>query len=152
MTATVDVNILVYATDETSARYRRARALVEHISTSATITYLFWPVLVGYLRIVTHPAITESPLRPADALANVDALLSRPQVRTAGEGEAFWASFKHLATSVSPRGNLVSDMHLAALMRQHEVTTIWTNDRDFRKFDGITARDPFGERYSNGFG
>ena len=41
------------------------------------------------------------------------------------------------------RGNDVPDAHLAALMRQHGVRVIYTRDRDFRRFDGIDARDPF---------
>jgi len=28
-------------------------------------------------------------------------------------------------------------------MRQHGVRTIYTRDRDFRRFDGIVAVDPF---------
>lgn len=28
-------------------------------------------------------------------------------------------------------------------MREHGVSKIWTRDRDFRKFDGIEAIDPF---------
>jgi predicted nucleic acid-binding protein len=43
-----------------------------------------------------------------------------------------------------PRGNDVPDAHIAALMRQHGVRLIYTRDRDFRRFDGIDARDPFG--------
>jgi predicted nucleic acid-binding protein len=31
-------------------------------------------------------------------------------------------------------------------MRQHGVGTIYTRDRDFRRFDGITAEDPFSDR------
>lgn len=27
-------------------------------------------------------------------------------------------------------------------MREHGVATIWTSDRDFRRFAGITGRDP----------
>jgi predicted nucleic acid-binding protein len=41
------------------------------------------------------------------------------------------------------RGSLVTDAHIAALMRQHDVGWIWTADRDFRRFAGIAARDPF---------
>lgn len=41
------------------------------------------------------------------------------------------------------RGNLVPDAHLVALMRQHGVRTIYTRDRDFRRFDEISAVDPF---------
>ena len=42
-----------------------------------------------------------------------------------------------------PRGNLLTDAHIVALMRQHGVSTIYTHDRDFRKFDGIRVVDPF---------
>jgi predicted nucleic acid-binding protein len=28
-------------------------------------------------------------------------------------------------------------------MRENGVRTLWTNDRDFRRFDGIDVRDPF---------
>lgn len=51
--------------------------------------------------------------------------------------------FQRTAGEQVVRGNLVPDAHLAALMRQHGVATIWSADRDFRRFDGITARDPF---------
>jgi uncharacterized protein len=44
---------------------------------------------------------------------------------------------------VSPRGNLVPDTHLVALMHQHGVATIWSHDRDLRRFSAITVRDPF---------
>lgn len=35
-------------------------------------------------------------------------------------------------------------------MHQHGISTIWTHDRDFRKFDGITVRDPFGDSSFDG--
>jgi predicted nucleic acid-binding protein len=41
------------------------------------------------------------------------------------------------------RGNLVPDAHLAALLRQHGVTTLYTNDVDFRKFTFLTVVNPF---------
>lgn len=28
-------------------------------------------------------------------------------------------------------------------MRQYEISTIWTADRDFRRFPGITTRNPY---------
>jgi predicted nucleic acid-binding protein len=48
-----------------------------------------------------------------------------------------------LVDDVSPTGNLVSDAHIVALMRDNGVRTILTRDRDYRKFTGITVRDPF---------
>lgn len=72
-------------------------------------------------------------------------------VRVAGEGDSFWVSFRTVAADVKPRGNLVPDAHLVGLMREHGVSTIWSHDRDFRKFRGITVKDPFSGRYSTAF-
>lgn len=151
MSATLDVNILVYAADETSGRHGRARALLEHVATSPSITYLFWPVLLGYMRIITHPAIVEAPVSPEAALADIDDLIGRPQIVVAGEGDRFWSGFKSVARAVQPRGALVPDAHLVALMTEHGVAQVWSNDRDFRKFDGVSAINPFDAKYSAGF-
>ncbi|MDQ3679751.1 MAG: PIN domain-containing protein [Actinomycetota bacterium] len=151
MSATLDVNVLVYAADETATRHAQARALLEHVATNPSITYLFWPVLLGYVRIITHPAIVAAPLSPETALADIDDLIARPQIIVAGEGDRFWSGFKSVVRSVQPRGALVPDGHLVALMREHGVAQIWSNDRDFRKFDGISALNPFDDRYSAGF-
>jgi len=152
MSATLDVNILVYAADTSSSRHAQARALLEHVATSPSITYLFWPVLLGYMRIVTHPAIVDAPLSAEAAVADIDALIRRPQIVVPGEGERFWAGFTRVARAVRPRGALVPDAHLVALMHEHGVARIWTNDRDFRKFDGIAVLDPFDAKYAAGFG
>jgi uncharacterized protein len=142
VSATLDANVLVYASDRDAAVHDRAEALVRRLATGPEILYLFWPVLLGYLRIVTHPAILTSPLSPASAMRNVEALLDRPHVRVPGELDGFWAVFRSMAGD-RPRGNEVPDAHVAALMRQHGVRVIYTRDRDFRRFDGIEPRDPF---------
>jgi toxin-antitoxin system PIN domain toxin len=143
MSATLDANILVYAADSRSPVHEPAEALVRRLALGPEILYLFWPVLLGYLRIVTHPGILTNPLSPAIAMSNVDALLDRPHVRAPGEADGFWPVFKSTA-GPRPRGNDIPDAHLVTLMRQHGVRTIWTRDRDFRRFDGIDAKDPFG--------
>ena len=97
---------------------------------------------MGYLRIVTHPGILSRPLPPGDALANVSALLVLGHVRAPGEGNGFWEIFRTTA-GARVRGNDVPDAHLAALMRQHGVTTVYTRDRGYRRFEGLRVRDPF---------
>ena len=151
MSRTLDVNLLVYAADQTAERHERARSFLDHVATTRSITYLFWPVLLGYVRIVTHAGILRSPLSPAAAIGDVDDLIRRPQIVVAGEGERFWSDFKSVAAATPPRGRLVPDAHLVALMLEHGVDTMWSSDRDFRKFDGITVRDPFDKRYATGF-
>ncbi len=144
MSVTIDTNVLVYASDTGSSRHRKASGLVSGLATGTDLVTLFWPTLMGYLRIVTNPRMLDRPLAPADAMDNIDQLLARPQVRSPGESsDRFWSSYREVATSVAPRGNLVPDAHLVALMREHGVREIWTHDRDFRLFDGVVVRDPF---------
>ena len=81
----------------------------------------------------------------AFAADNIEQLVSRPHVRQVGEIDGFWPVYRRIADDVKPRGNLVPDTHLVALMRQHGISTMWSHDRDFRKFAGITVRDPFDE-------
>jgi uncharacterized protein len=142
VSATVDANVLVYASNHADPVHETARALVDRLAAGPELVYLFWPALIGYIRIVTHPAILPRPLAPADAIANVTALLTRKHVRAPGEAEGFWDIFRSVSSG-RLRGNAVPDGHLAALMRQNGVTTIYTRDRDFRRFEGIRVEDPF---------
>lgn len=146
MSSTVDVNVLVYASDSSSRFHPGARALLDRLVRGPDLFYIFWPVVMGYLRIATHPAIFARPLPPAEATANVEELLAVPHARTAGEDEGFWAFYREATSGVLVRGNLVSDAHLVALMRQHGVAKLWTHDRDFRKFDAIRIEDPYSSR------
>ena len=142
MSSTVDANVLVYAANTADPLNQPAAALVSRLAAGPELVYLFWPTLLGFLRIVTHPGILPRPLAPRDAMHNVEALLDRPHVRAPGEADGFWPLYR-AAAGDQARGNDVPDAHLAALMRQHGVRLIYTRDRDFRRFDGIDARDPF---------
>lgn len=143
MSFAIDANLLLYASDRGSPLHSRAVALIDEIAMGAELVYLFWPTAMAYLRIATHPAIFDRPLSHADARANLDALLDLPHVRVVGEGETFWRRFAEVADDVAPTGNLVPDAHLVALMLENGVRTIWTRDRDYRKFTGIRVRDPY---------
>lgn len=143
MSFTLDASVLLYASDETSAYHPRARVFLEQIASGDDLFYLFWPTVMAYLRIATHPAIFEKPLPPADAAANVDQLLALPHVQTVGEQDRFWASYRRLAGEADARGNLVPDAHLVTLMVENGVRTIWTHDRDYRRFARIKTRNPF---------
>ena len=152
MSQTIDTNILIYATHTASPFHQRARALVEHLVAGPALAYIMWPVILGYLRIVTHPTILETPLSSQDAMKNIENIISPSHIRVVGEGDDFWAAFHRVAEDMKPRGKLVPDAHLVALMQEHSVSNIWTHDRDFRKFSGITMKDPTEDRYAAGFG
>jgi uncharacterized protein len=142
---TCDVNLLVYASDEASPFHARAAEFFGDWLSGPGLRYLFWPVVLGYLRIMTHPAILRVPLGRPATQANITDLLALPHLRIVGELDGFWSVYRSVADEVGARGNLVPDTHLVALMRQHGVAAIWSHDRDLRKFRGITVRDPFAD-------
>lgn len=143
MSFAIDANLLLYASDEESPQHERAVELLDEIAIGPEIVYLFWPTVMAYLRVATHPAIFARPLSHADARGNVEALLALPHVHAPGEDDTFWRRFVEVADDVAPTGNLVPDSHLVALMVANGVRTIWTRDRDYRKFRGIKIHDPF---------
>src|SRR3989442_6611309 len=125
MSATVDANILVYASNQSDPAYTQAIQLVTRLAAGPDLLYLFWPVVLGYLRIVTHPAILPKPLSARDAATNAEALLQRAHVRTTGETEGFWDLFRQTSRDQA-RGKDVPDAHLIAPMRQQGVRRIYS--------------------------
>ena len=143
MSFAIDAKVLLYASDRENPLHDRAIGLLDEIAFGPGLAYLFWPTAIAYLRIATHPAIFARPLSHADARANLQALLDLPHVRAVGEQDTFWRRFAEIADDLAPTGNLVPDAHVVALMLENGVRTIWTRDRDYRKFRGIHVRDPF---------
>ena len=77
MTHTIDANLLLYASDSSSPFHDRAIELIDDMATSPEIVYLFWPTVMAYLRIATHPAVFDE----------LDLPFGKGPHRRAGEGE-----------------------------------------------------------------
>ena len=89
MSYSLDVNVLLYASDRSSDRHPRARRFVESCAAGPEILCLAWPTLMSYLRIATHPRIFAAPLNPDEALSNVASLVGLPHVRVVSEQDGF---------------------------------------------------------------
>ncbi len=142
MSYAIDVNILLYASDQGSPVHQRACRFLEECVTRQETLCICWPTLMSYLRISTHPRIFSRPLSPQKAKANAEALLQLPQTRVLSEGEDFWSCYCRVTESLIVRGNLVPDAHLTALLMEHDVRVLYTNDADFKKFDLLEVRNP----------
>ena len=103
---------------------------------------LAWLTLMSDLRMATHPRIFTRPLTQQTAMGNVEALMALPHCRVIGEQPGFWTVYQQVTGDVPTRGNLVPDAHLAAVLRQNGIATLYTHDRDFRKFAFLEVRDP----------
>ena len=143
MSYSIDVNVLLYASDRSNDHHLRARRFIESCAAGPEILCLTWPTLMSYLRIATHPRIFSAPLTSDEALGNICALIGLPHVRAVSELDGFVEAYKHVTGGTPVRGNLVPDAHIAAILLQHGVRTLYSNDRDFRKFQSLDLRDPF---------
>lgn len=143
MSYSIDVNVLLYASDSTSPRHLKAIRFLEQRASDPDLWCIAWATLMAFLRISTHPRVFAHPLSPGEALGSVASLLQLPRVRVLSEGDGFLESYREVTAHVPVRGNLVSDAHLVSLLRQHGVRKLYTADRDFRKFEFIEIEDPF---------
>lgn len=74
---------------------------------------------------------------------NLNALARLPNVRLLSEEPGFLDVYREVSGAFPVRGNLVADAHLAALLRQHGIRTLYTRDTDYRRFEFLEVRDPF---------
>jgi uncharacterized protein len=115
---------------------------VRQCAANIEVVCLARSTLMSYLRMTMHPRIFAQPMSRPDAMRNVKALTALPHCRVIGEQEGFRTTYLELAGDLSTWGDLVPDAHLAAVLRQSGITTLYTHDRDFRKFAFLYVRDP----------
>jgi predicted nucleic acid-binding protein len=91
---------------------------------------------------VTHPRIYAPPTPAAAAIDQVEAWLESPSLALLAESEGYWPDLRVTLQEGRIVGPQVHDARVAALCRLHGVRELWTVDRDFGRFPGLTARNP----------
>jgi hypothetical protein len=138
----VDTNILVYAHREDSPFHDAAFRRVAELAEGPAIWAVPWPCLHEFLAIVTHPRIYAPPTPLARALDQVDAWLQSPTLALLTESAEHWRTLRALIAGGRIAGPQVHDARVAALCRQHGVRELWSADRDFSRFAGLTVLNP----------
>jgi hypothetical protein len=136
-----DINLLVHAYNSASPVHGAARSWWENTLSSPTPVGLSWSVVLGYVRITTHPRIASHPLSPDSACGHVEAWLAQPQVTFLHPGERHASIFFDLLRQIGTAGNLTSDAHLAALAMEHQAE-VHSTEADFSRFSGLRWRNP----------
>lgn len=136
-----DVNLLVYAYNQAAPLHAAARAWWEDLMTNERAVAIPWAVIFGFVRVLTHPAVLEAPLRPSAALDRVQAWVERSHVRILEPGSRHLLIVRSLFEATGVGGNLTTDTHLAALAVEHQCE-LHSNDADFGRFPGLRWRNP----------
>ena len=138
----VDTNILVYAHREDSPWHEAAYECIKELAEGSAPWAIPWPCIHEFLAIVTHPKIYEPPTPLRRALEQIEAWLESPSIFMLSEGEGYWDELRLLMQSGKVSGPQVHDARVAALCRFHGVREVWTADRDFSRFKGLSVRNP----------
>jgi toxin-antitoxin system PIN domain toxin len=138
-----DVNLLLHAYNSGSRVHTRARHWLEDLLNGERPVGLPWAVLLGFIRITTHPAVLTHPLAAAESCGIVRSWLDRPQSGVLHPGERHASILFALLESLGTAGNLTTDAHLAALAIEHQAE-LHSTDADFARFPGLRWRNPVG--------
>lgn len=136
-----DVNLLVHAYNSAAVQHEGARAWWEQALGDGTPIGLPWAVILGFVRIMTHPRIFGAPLPPDVACSCVEGWLGQPQVLILHPGDRHAAILFDLLRKLGTAGNLTTDAHLAALAIENQAE-VHTTDADFSRFSGLRWRNP----------
>ncbi len=137
----VDVNVLVYAFRDDSARHQAYRTWLLGATAGDTACGAAGSVLSGFLRIVTHPGIFLEPATLHEALAFTEVIRSRASFVEVSPGPRHWSIFSSLCEAADARGNRVPDAYLAALAIESGSEWV-TLDRGFARFPHLRWRLP----------
>ena len=138
----VDSNLLVYAHREDSPWHETAYARIAELAEGRAPWAIPWPCIHEFLAIVTHPRIYSPPSPLGKAIDQVEAWLESPSLVLLSESEDYWLEFQTILQAGRVSGPQVHDARVAALCQQHGVTELWSADRDFGRFPGLSVRNP----------
>jgi toxin-antitoxin system PIN domain toxin len=100
-----------------------------------------WAVVIGFVRLVTHPAVLQTPLPPKAAVARVRQWFAREHVQSLDPGPRHLVIVERLFETTGVGGNLTTDTHLAALAIEHQCE-LHSSDADFARFPGLRWHNP----------
>jgi toxin-antitoxin system PIN domain toxin len=138
----VDTNILVHAHRRDSLWHEPAAARMGELAQGNASWALPWPCLHEFFAVVTHRKVFSPPSTAQQAGRQISAWLESPTVVLLNEADGYWMVLQALLERSRISGPRVHGARIAALCQLHGVRELWTADRDFSAFPGLTTRNP----------
>jgi len=139
-----DINVLIYAHDESSPHHSQARQWWEQQLNGTHAIGLAWVVLLGFIRLLTNRRVCQNPFTPEEILDIIKTWLELPHVSIIHPSDRHFARLADLIREVGTAGNLTTDAHLAALAMERGLI-LHTTDADFTRFPGLKWKNPLRE-------
>ncbi len=136
-----DVNLLVHAMNTESIHHEQAWKWWSASLNGTEHIGFGWSVITGYLRVTTHPRIMPKPQSFELAVDDVRHWLAAPITLTLAPGPDHLHLMERLMSGAGRGGDLTPGVHLAALAVENG-GTIYSQDADFARFDGVRWINP----------
>ena len=136
-----DINLLVYAYNNSDRHHTVARRWWEGLVNGTETIGLPWVVMTGFVRIMTHPGILTHPASPAQAMGYVRDWLRYGHITPLNPGLEHLALLQQNLAAAGAGADLVPDAHIAALAMEHQAE-VHSNDSDFGRFPGLQWHNP----------
>lgn len=136
-----DVNLLVYAYNADAPLHVEARRWWESLIQEGKLIGVPWAVSCGFIRLMTHRRVLETPMASDDAVSVVRTWFAEPTVRPLHPGPLHLEILEGFVKEAGVGGNLVTDAHIAALAVEHQAE-LHSNDTDFSRFSGLNWINP----------
>lgn len=136
-----DVNLLIYAHNEAAPRHAEALDWWNGCLRGPQAVGLAWVVMLGFVRITTHPKVFERPMTVDESLERIGEWLTLPHVQVLHPAERHFTGWAELLRGIGSAGNLTTDAHLAALAIERNCT-LCSTDADFGRFPGLRWVNP----------
>lgn len=137
----VDANIFLYAVDDQSPFHERAGRWLTDALNGPRRVAIPWQSSAAFVRIITNPRASESPLTPAEAWHHVQSWLDAPASWVPVPGRGFGEILRDLVIRLDLRAGLVSDAVLAAMCIEHGLSIV-SADSDFARFGELDWINP----------
>jgi uncharacterized protein len=102
-----------------------------------------WQTLTAFQRVISHARLFDSALSPEEAWQQVTAWLASPGAWIPLPGLRYRDIFGNLIQQYHPRGDLVTDVALAALVVEQRAL-LYSADNDFARFREVRWENPLG--------
>ena len=137
----VDANLLIYATDADNPFHDDAARWLTTTLTGSRRVGLPWQSLWAFVRITTHPRVSERPLTVDQAWSVVEGWVALDTTWHPNPGPGHARILGDLLRSRHVAGNLVTDAQLAALALEHGLA-VYSADADFARFPEVDWVNP----------
>jgi toxin-antitoxin system PIN domain toxin len=136
-----DVNLLLYAYDESSPFHEPAKAWCEVVMSGPSPLTLLPAVVFGFVRIATHPRVFKDPLSVSEAADHVRSWLAIRHVQLHEMLPEDVACALGLLEAAGTAGNLTRDAQIAAVALRLDAE-VHTADLDFGRFPKVRFLNP----------